>query len=172
MHASRLQLRNECHRLGPSVMSIAPEGDARFVRRHPLIDERPFVTRAEFRDSGDGPRSVRRSDHPCRRLRDRPGLTRWAPFGGAAFEIGDDEADIEAERQRCLSEILVRGPSHDMSHPIIQPAVRPRQRTAAAGHRLLDNLRLHLSNRTEGRGLVALSRGSMLTAAHHEASSP
>src|SRR5271154_5403103 len=35
--------------------------------------------------------------------------------------------------------------------------VEIRERTAAAGHRLRDNLRLHLSDRTEGRGLVALS---------------
>jgi hypothetical protein len=37
------------------------------------------------------------------------------------------------------------------------PLVEIWQRTAAAGHRLRDNLRLHLSNRTEGRGFVALS---------------
>ena len=33
----------------------------------------------------------------------------------------------------------------------------PEQITVATGHRLRDNLRLHLSGRTEGRGLVALS---------------
>ena len=38
--------------------------------------------------------------------------------------------------------------------------VEIRERTAAAGHRLRDNLRLHLSDRTEGRGLVALSDAS------------
>ena len=52
--------------------------------------------------------------------------------------------------------------------------------TAAAGHRLRDNLRLHLSNRTEGRGLVALSDASPQTpspasrqsvARHHQGSS-
>src|SRR5271166_6025063 len=32
------------------------------------------------------------------------------------------------------------------------------ERTAAAGHRLRDNLRLHLSDRTEGRGLVAFGK--------------
>src|SRR5271170_5059912 len=35
--------------------------------------------------------------------------------------------------------------------------VEIRERTAAAGHQLRDNLRLHLSDRTEGRGLMALS---------------
>jgi hypothetical protein len=35
--------------------------------------------------------------------------------------------------------------------------VEIRERTAAESHRLRDNLRLHLSERTEGRGLVALS---------------
>ena len=34
------------------------------------------------------------------------------------------------------------------------------ERTAAAGRRLRDNLRLHLPDRTEGRGLVALSDAS------------
>src|SRR5271166_184566 len=38
--------------------------------------------------------------------------------------------------------------------------VEIRERTAAAGHRLRDNLCLHLSDRTEGRGLVALSDAS------------
>ena len=49
-----------------------------------------------------------------------------------------------------------------------------------AGHRLRDNLRLHLSNRTEGRGFVALSDASPQTpspasietfARHHQGSS-
>ena len=37
------------------------------------------------------------------------------------------------------------------------------QRTATAGHRLRDNLRLHLSNRTEGRGFMALFDASPQT---------
>src|SRR6516162_9456571 len=41
--------------------------------------------------------------------------------------------------------------------------VEIRERTAAAGHRLRDNLRLHLSDRTEGRGFVALSDASPQT---------
>src|SRR5271157_4884612 len=58
--------------------------------------------------------------------------------------------------------------------------VEIRERTAAAGHRLRDNLRLHLSDRTEGRGLVALSDASPQTpspasrqslARHHQGSS-
>ena len=58
--------------------------------------------------------------------------------------------------------------------------VEIRERTAAAGHRLRDPVRLHLSDRTEGRGLVALSDASPQTpspasrqslARHHQGSS-
>src|SRR4029077_489461 len=58
--------------------------------------------------------------------------------------------------------------------------VEIRERTAAAGHRLRDNLRLRVSHRTEGRGLVALSDASPQTpsstarqtlARHHHRSS-
>src|SRR5208282_624026 len=50
--------------------------------------------------------------------------------------------------------------------------VEIRERTAAAGHRLRDNLRLHLSDRTEGRGLVAVATNAVAHVAPEPRATP
>ena len=66
------------------------------------------------------------------------------------------------EREAALR-LFVRIGSPRVGRPNNLRLVEMWQRTATAGHRLRDNLRLHLSNRTEGRGFMALFDASPQT---------
>ena len=78
---------------------------------------------------------------------------------------------LAAKRPKPIDDRLIK-PDFDPSvralghRGVIEPCVLVRERTAASDHRLRDNLRLHLSDRTEGRGLGVIRRGATNAVVH------